>query len=117
VIGLTDVCFEKDRPCTACQAGKQVGTSRPSKNIMMMLRPLELLHVDLFRPVAYLNIGGCKYGLVIVDDYSRFTYSFCRINLETQETPKRFLRQTQNEFELKVKKIMRTTNQNSRTFK
>jgi hypothetical protein len=25
VLGLTDVCFEKDRPCAACQAGKQVG--------------------------------------------------------------------------------------------
>jgi hypothetical protein len=25
VLGLTDVCFEKDRPCGACQAGKQVG--------------------------------------------------------------------------------------------
>jgi hypothetical protein len=22
VLGLTNVCFEKDRPCTACQAGK-----------------------------------------------------------------------------------------------
>jgi hypothetical protein len=22
VFGLTDVCFEKDRPCAACQAGK-----------------------------------------------------------------------------------------------
>jgi transposase InsO family protein len=29
--------------------------------------------MDLFRPVAYLSIGGSKYGLVIVDDFSRFT--------------------------------------------
>jgi hypothetical protein len=26
VIGLTNVTFEKDRPCAACQAGKQVGS-------------------------------------------------------------------------------------------
>jgi hypothetical protein len=30
-------------------------------------------HMDLFRPVAYISIGGSKYGLVIVDDFSRFT--------------------------------------------
>jgi hypothetical protein len=36
---------------------------------MTTSRPLELLHMDLFGPVAYLNIGGSKYGLVIVDDF------------------------------------------------
>jgi hypothetical protein len=40
---------------------------------MTTTRRLELLHVDLFSPVAYLNIEGSKYGLVIVDDFSRFT--------------------------------------------
>jgi hypothetical protein len=28
------------------------------------------------RPVAYLRIGGSKYGLVIVDDFFRFTWVF-----------------------------------------
>jgi hypothetical protein len=37
---------------------------------------LELLHMDLFGLVAYLSIGGSKYGLVIVDDYSHFTWVF-----------------------------------------
>jgi hypothetical protein len=27
MLGLTDVCFGKDRPCAACQAGKQVETT------------------------------------------------------------------------------------------
>jgi transposase InsO family protein len=73
---------------------------------MTTSRPLEL-HMDLFRPVAYLSIGGSKYGLVIVDDYSRFTWVFLlQDKYETQETLKRFLRWAQNEFELKVKKIM-----------
>jgi hypothetical protein len=76
VLGLTDVCFEKDRPCAACQVGKQVGISHPSKNVMTTSRPLELLHMDLFELVAYLSIEGSKYGLVIVDDYSRFTWVF-----------------------------------------
>jgi hypothetical protein len=62
VLGLTDVCFEKDKPCAAYQAGKWVGISHPSKILMTTSRPLELLHVDLFEPDAYLSIGGSKYG-------------------------------------------------------
>jgi hypothetical protein len=34
VLGLTNVCFENDRPCAACQAGKQVGSTHHSKNVM-----------------------------------------------------------------------------------
>jgi hypothetical protein len=62
--------------------------------------------MDRFGPVAYLSIGGSKYGLVIVDDFSRFTWVFfLQDKSETQGTLKRFLRRAQNEFELKVKKI------------
>jgi hypothetical protein len=39
-------------------------------------RPLELLHMDLFGPIAYLSIGRSKYGLVIVDDFFHFTWVF-----------------------------------------
>jgi hypothetical protein len=74
VLGLTNVCFEKDS--ATCQEGKQVGSSHHMKNIMTISRPLELLHMDLFGPIAYLSIGGSKYGLVIVDDYTLFTWVF-----------------------------------------
>jgi hypothetical protein len=81
VLGLTDVCFEKDRPCVACQVGKQVGTTHQSKNVMTTSRPLEILCMDLFGPVAYLSNGGIKYGLLFVDDFpASLGYSFCRIN-------------------------------------
>jgi hypothetical protein len=61
ILGLTNVHFEKDRDCSACQAGKQVGAHHPHKNIMTTDRPLELLHMDLFDPIAYISIGGnCK---------------------------------------------------------
>jgi hypothetical protein len=29
--------------------------------------------MDLFGPIVYISVGDNKYGLVIVDDYSRFT--------------------------------------------
>jgi hypothetical protein len=52
ILGLTNVHFEKDRVCSACQEGKQVGAHYPHKNIMTMDMPLELLHMDLFGPIA-----------------------------------------------------------------
>jgi hypothetical protein len=73
ILGLTNVHFEKDKICSACQAGKQVGAHHPHKNIMTTDMPLELLHMDLFGPIAYISISGSKYCLVIVDDYSCFT--------------------------------------------
>jgi transposase InsO family protein len=69
-------------------------------------RPLELLHMDLFGPIAYISISGSKYCLVIVDDYSCFTWVFfLQKKSQTQETLKRFLRWAQNEFGLRIKKI------------
>ena len=76
ILGINDVIFYKDRLCSACQAGKQVGGRHPVKNIMTTRRPLELLHMDLFGPNAYKSLGGNSFGLVIVDDFSRFTWVF-----------------------------------------
>jgi hypothetical protein len=101
-----NVAFEKDRPYGACQAGKQVGASHHAKNIMTIRRPFEMLHMYLFSPIAYISIRGNKYGLVIIDDYSRFTWVFfLQDKGETQEVLKKFLKRAQNEFDAKVKKI------------
>jgi transposase InsO family protein len=106
ILGLTNVYFEKDGICSTCQVGKQVGAHHPHKNIMTTDRPLELLHMDLFGPVAYISIGESKYCLVIMDDYSRFTWVFfLQEKSQTQEILKRFLRRAQNEFRLRIKKI------------
>jgi transposase InsO family protein len=106
ILGLMNVAFEKDRPCGACQVGKQVEAPHHAKNIMTTTRPLEMLHMDLFGPITYKSISGNKYGLVITDDYSRFTWVFFLQNKgETQEVLKKFLKRAQNEFDAKVKKI------------
>jgi hypothetical protein len=68
-----NVSFKKDRPCGACQADKQVRTPHHVNNIMTTTRPFEMLHMDLFGPIAYISINSNKYGLVSVDDYSHFT--------------------------------------------
>nr|AAX94887.1 retrotransposon protein, putative, Ty1-copia sub-class [Oryza sativa Japonica Group]ABA92936.1 retrotransposon protein, putative, Ty1-copia subclass [Oryza sativa Japonica Group] len=106
ILGLTSVTFEKDRVCSACQAEKQVGNPHPIKNIMTTTRPLELLHMDLFGPVAYISIGGNKYGFVIVDDFSRFTWVyFLHDKSEAQDVFKRFAKQAQNLYDLTIKRV------------
>jgi transposase InsO family protein len=73
---------------------------------MTTIRPLKMLHMDLFGPVAYISIGGNKYGLLIVDDYSHFTWVFfLQDKSKTQELLKKFLKRAQNKFYAKVKKI------------
>jgi transposase InsO family protein len=111
IIGLTNIVFEKDRPCGACQAGKHVGSHHHTKNIMTTTRPLEMLHIDLFRPITYISIGDNKYCLIIVDDYSRFTWVFfLQDKSKTQEVLKKFLRRAQNEFDAEGRKIRSDNN-------
>jgi hypothetical protein len=76
ILQLINIVFLKNRPYGACQVEKQVGAHHHDKNIMTTIRPLEMLYIDLFGPIAYISIGKNKYGLVIVDDYSRFTWVF-----------------------------------------
>jgi hypothetical protein len=63
ILGLTNVHFEKDMICSACQAGKQVGAHHPHKNIMTTDRPLELLHMDLFDPISYISIDRSNMSI------------------------------------------------------
>jgi hypothetical protein len=56
IIGLTNIVFEKDRPCGACQPKKKVGAPHHTKNIMTTIRPLEMLHMDLFGPTLALAV-------------------------------------------------------------
>ena len=73
VKGLPKIDFENFRICDACQLGKQTRESFKSKNIVSTSRPLELIHMDLFGPTRTTSLGGKKYGLVIIDDFTRFT--------------------------------------------
>jgi hypothetical protein len=106
IVGLMNVAFEKDRSCGACQADKQVGAQHRAQNIMTRTRPMEMLHMDLFGPIAYISIGSNKYVLVVIDDYSHLTWVFClQDKSETQEVLKKFLKRAQNKFDAKVKRI------------
>ena len=66
--------------------GKQTKASHHKVNVIATSRYLELLHVDLIRPIRTESLGGKRYIMVIVDDFSRYTWvEFLREKLEACE--------------------------------
>ena len=103
VICLPKLKFEKNKLCEACQKGKQVKISFQIKNIVSTSKPLELLHIDLFGPYRTMSLGGNYYGLVIVDDYSRFTWTlFLKTKNEAFDAFRKLAKVIQNEKGLKI---------------
>ena len=74
VIGLPK--FEKIDKCICgpCQIGKLIKSKHPSVASVQTSRPLELLHIDLMGPARVQSLGGKKYILVVVDDFTRYTW-------------------------------------------
>jgi len=103
---LKDVTLEKDKLCSACQAGKKVGNTHPKKSIMSTCKAFQLLHMHLFRPTTYTSIGENKYGFVIVDDFIRYTWVFFFSDKsDAFATFKSFVKRIHNEFETTIKKV------------
>ncbi|GJW56997.1 retrovirus-related pol polyprotein from transposon TNT 1-94 [Tanacetum coccineum] len=82
----------------ACKIGKQAHVSHKAKNIVSTTRCLELLHMDLFGPSSIRSYGGNRYTLVIVDDYSRYTWTrFLKNKIEAFDQFEIFSKKIQNQ--------------------
>ncbi|GJV19998.1 retrovirus-related pol polyprotein from transposon TNT 1-94 [Tanacetum coccineum] len=77
VRGLPKIKFEKDHLCSACAMGKSKKKSHKPKFKDTNQEKLYLLHMDLCGPMRVASVNGKKYILLIVDDYSRFTWVKC----------------------------------------
>ncbi|GJT22471.1 retrovirus-related pol polyprotein from transposon TNT 1-94 [Tanacetum coccineum] len=96
VKGLPRLKFEKDHLYSACQLEKSKKHSHQPKTENTNLEVLNTLHMDLCGPMRVQTINGKKYILVIVDDYSRFTWvKFLRSKDETPKVVIKFLKQIQ----------------------
>ncbi|GKA69670.1 retrovirus-related pol polyprotein from transposon TNT 1-94 [Tanacetum coccineum] len=84
ITGLPKLKFVKDHICSSCELGKAKRKSFHTKITPSSNRRLQLLHMDLCGPMRVESINGKKYVLVIVDDYSRYTWThFLRSKDET----------------------------------
>ena len=74
--GLPKLKLEKDLVCHPCRHGKMVAASHTPVNQVMTSYPNELLHMDTVGPARVRSVGGKWYVLVVVDDFSRFSWVF-----------------------------------------
>ncbi|GJZ62462.1 retrovirus-related pol polyprotein from transposon TNT 1-94 [Tanacetum coccineum] len=98
VRGLPKLKFEKDHLCSACALGKSKKKPHKPKSEDTNQEKLYLLHMDLCGPLRIASVNGKKYILVIVDDYSRFTWVKCLRTYNGTE----FVNQTLREYYEKV---------------
>nr|GFA01557.1 hypothetical protein [Tanacetum cinerariifolium] len=92
VIGLPKLKYVNDQLCSFCELSKAKRSSFKSKAVPSFKGRLNFLHMDLCGPMRVAGINGKKYILVIVDDYSRYTWTlFLRSKDKTLEVLKEFL--------------------------
>nr|GEX42156.1 ribonuclease H-like domain-containing protein [Tanacetum cinerariifolium] len=110
VRGLTKLKFEKDHLCSACAIGKSMKKSHKPKSEDTNQEKLYLLHMDLCGPMRVESVNRKKYIIIIVDDYSRFTWvKFLRSKDEAQDFIIKFLKMIQVRLKVPVHRI-RTDN-------
>jgi hypothetical protein len=68
--------FESNLVCVPCHHGKMIIASHSLINTMMTEQPGQLLHMDIVGPSRVRSVGGKWYVLVIVDDYSCYSWVF-----------------------------------------
>jgi hypothetical protein len=71
---ISNISFNKDQVCDSCLMGKSKKLHfLPSNRLSTTI--LELVHTDLWTsPIT--SISGCKYYLIFVDDFSRYTWMY-----------------------------------------
>nr|GFA95274.1 hypothetical protein [Tanacetum cinerariifolium] len=108
VRGLPKLKFEKEHLCSACAMGKSTRKTHKPKYEDTNQEKLYLLHMDLCGPMRVESVNGKKYILVIVDDYSRFTWvKFLRSKDETPDFIIKFLKMIQVRLKVSVCRIQK----------
>ncbi|KAJ9539037.1 hypothetical protein OSB04_031770 [Centaurea solstitialis] len=110
VSGIPMIKFEQEEMCPGCEKGKMKRASHPPKPEQGSKSPLSLLHMDLCGPMKFQSLAGRKYILVIVDDFSRYTWTkFLENKDETSSLIINFIKAVQVQLKLPVQTV-RTDN-------
>ncbi|GKC58986.1 retrovirus-related pol polyprotein from transposon TNT 1-94, partial [Tanacetum coccineum] len=110
VKGLPMLKYTKDHLCSTCQMGKIRKESHPHNPEPSTNEKLQMLHMDLCGPMLVESINKKRHILVIVDDYSHFTWvKFLRTKDEAPEIIIKILKQAQVSLNATVRYI-RTDN-------
>ncbi|GKB72235.1 putative ribonuclease H-like domain-containing protein [Tanacetum coccineum] len=107
VKGLPSKIFTNDHSCVACQKGKQHKASYKTKLVNSIIKPLHMLHMDLFGPTNVKSLMKKSYCLVVIDDFSRFSWVFFFFATKDANSRilKTFIIEIENQLDHKVKVI------------
>nr|GEY65905.1 putative ribonuclease H-like domain-containing protein [Tanacetum cinerariifolium] len=106
VQGLSKMKFEKYHLCSTCEQEKIHQKHHKSKTDFASNKPLYLLHMDLGGLMRVQSINGKRYVLVVVDDYSRYTWVFfLHSKDEASEVIISFIKKTQVNLQLQVQRV------------
>ncbi|KAJ9566973.1 hypothetical protein OSB04_002939 [Centaurea solstitialis] len=106
VSGLPESRLSKDTLCPACALGKMKRSSHPPKLETNCRSPLDMIHMDLCGPMRIESLARKKYMLVMVDEFSRFTWlEFLRAKSDVADRIIAFIKRIQVSLNLKVKKL------------
>ncbi|GKC73707.1 retrovirus-related pol polyprotein from transposon TNT 1-94 [Tanacetum coccineum] len=106
VTGLPKLKFVKDHLCSSYELEKAKCKSFKTKTTLSSKRQLQILHMDLCGPMRLESFNGKKYVLVIVVDYSRYTWThFLRSKDETPEVLIDFLKLVQRGLHAQVRTV------------
>lgn len=72
VRGLPKLEEIQNSMCSGCQLGKQIRPTPKKVTQMSTTRTLELIHMDSIGPTRIESLGGKKYFMVMIDDYTRY---------------------------------------------
>ncbi|GJR68746.1 retrovirus-related pol polyprotein from transposon TNT 1-94 [Tanacetum coccineum] len=98
--------YVKDHLCSSCKLGKAKRCNFKTKTVPNSKGRLDLLHMDLCGPMHVHCINRKKYILVIVDYYSRYTWThFLRFKDKTPEVLINFLRMNQWGLQAQVRTV------------
>ena len=76
VLGIPKLSRMSNVVCEPCQLGKQTKVKHLGTQTSATFRPLELLHLDLIGPTRTESLGGKRYIMVVVDDFTGTLGSF-----------------------------------------
>ena len=106
VVGLPNFGKIEKNICGSCQLGKQTKSSHPEVNVVATSCSLELLHVHLMGPTRTESMGGKRYIMVVLDDFSRYSWvEFLREKSEACDKMERLCKRLQNENGVPIVKI------------
>ena len=106
VLGISKLSRMSNVVCGPCQLGKQTKAKHPGTQTSATSRPLELLHLNLIGPTRIESLGGKRYIMVVVNDFTRYTWViFLRSKFDAPEHIKALCTRLQNEKRLKIDQI------------